>query len=128
MSTFMHHFYYNIKICSPLPCPSGTFNPYFGIEDVTACLPCLPGMSCTTVALTYPNDSCRPGYYCPPGLAIPYQYPCNGGTYTDSYNLTKQTECDMCPASYVCVQGTGGIANPPSICPAGYFCPNGTSV
>lgn len=46
---------------TPQPCPTGTFNPSVGQNDVVDCTACTAGMACTQVALVEPDTHCYPG-------------------------------------------------------------------
>ena len=75
----------------PVPCPAGTYNPFFAQQQCIACplgfvcpsikmlypLSCPPGYICDVEGLTYPVKLCTPGYYCPGGVATAFtQSPC----------------------------------------------------
>ncbi|TSQ58043.1 Sodium channel subunit beta-3 [Bagarius yarrelli] len=112
----------------PLPCQPGTFNPLEGQDTLTDCRSCYPGKACTQVALKAPDVECMPGFVCPPGSARPNDptNACPPGTMSNRTDLTDRSQCQLCPARYACLRGTGGVQRPPLSCFAGHYCPVGT--
>ncbi|XP_048765393.2 adhesion G-protein coupled receptor F3-like isoform X7 [Ostrea edulis] len=86
----------------PLPCETGTFNPYTGNGTKEACLQCSPGLYCGEENLAVPTGPCSSGFYCTGGATTPTPLNGRGG--------------DICRAGYFCLEGTG-ILTP---------CPNST--
>ncbi|KAK3531186.1 hypothetical protein QTP70_015142, partial [Hemibagrus guttatus] len=121
-------FYCPEGISDPLPCQPGTFNPLEGQDALTDCRLCYPGKACTQVALKAPDVECMPGFVCPPGSARPNDpaNACPPGTMSNRTDLTDRSQCQLCPARYACLRGTGGIQRPPLSCFAGHYCPIGT--
>ncbi|CAK8677709.1 unnamed protein product [Clavelina lepadiformis] len=121
-------YYCTSGTANPSSCPPGTFQPDVQKPSADNCLPCTAGMACTVAALTQPDSSCSPGYYCPVGSSLPNNdsHACPAGTYTDEYNITSSDQCDICPVRYACYEATGGTNRKPVQCAPGYFCPNGT--
>lgn len=78
---------------SPMPCPIGTFNPYFGNGTEKACLKCSPGLYCKGKGLSVPTGPCSPGFYCNGGSVTPNPLNGHGG--------------DICPVGHYCPEGTG---------------------
>ena len=68
---------------------------------------------------------CASGHYCPSGTSYATQSACSAGTYTDSLNLTRESECSACPATKACASGS--TSSTWSECSPGHFCPEGTS-
>ncbi|KAG8568304.1 hypothetical protein GDO81_013953 [Engystomops pustulosus] len=85
---------------SPLPCPSGTFQPSLGMYSLDSCLPCPAGKFCRGEALS--NFS---------------------GFYQD---LERQSSCKICPSGFYCNASDIGGVFIPQPCPAGYICPRGS--
>ncbi|XP_021344085.1 signal peptide, CUB and EGF-like domain-containing protein 3, partial [Mizuhopecten yessoensis] len=69
------------------------------------------------------NDECAglcpSGYYCPVGIEEPI--PCPKDTYRGHPGGAAVSDCDKCPAGFLCNEGT----SVPVECPAGYYCPEG---
>lgn len=126
-----------------IPCPAGTYSIGQGLDDVSQCLLCPPGMVCSTSGLISPDGVCRAGFYCIEGAS--HDAPvdgttggiCPGGsfcpegsvTFITCYlgtfaNSTGQEVCFPCPAGHFCHPSVG-VA--PVLCSAGYFCPPGSS-
>ncbi|XP_014845642.1 PREDICTED: uncharacterized protein LOC106919650 isoform X3 [Poecilia mexicana] len=112
----------------PMPCPAGSFNPLEGQDEVADCRECYPGKACTQIALKAPDVDCMPGFVCPPGSSKPNApaNACPPGAFSNRINLTDRSQCQLCPAQYACLRGTGGIQRPPLLCFAGHYCPPGT--
>ncbi|MEQ2279189.1 hypothetical protein AMECASPLE_006848 [Ameca splendens] len=112
----------------PVPCPPGSFNPLEGQDEVADCRECYAGKACTQIALRAPDVDCMPGFVCPPGSSKPNApvNACPPGTFSNRINLTDRSHCQLCPAQYACLRGTGGIQRPPVLCFAGHYCPPGT--
>ena len=111
---------------SPSPCPAGTFNPEVGRTELIDCQDCTAGQTCSNLGLISPDLPCKPGHYCPGGNSRIDEYPCVAGTYTDWDNLTASDQCISCPQSVACLEGTGGVDQPPVPCATGHFCTSGT--
>ncbi|XP_023932215.1 multiple epidermal growth factor-like domains protein 11 [Lingula anatina] len=104
----------------PTPCEPGTMNPNVNqSRESSACLPCTAGQVCTAYGLTEPDGPCQAGFFCPEGTAMANETVCPAGTYTDRDNLTSADECDICPASFACLEGTGGFKLRPRPCSKG---------
>lgn len=54
-------FYCPEEASDPVPCPSGTFNPLEGQDELADCRECYAGKACTQVALRQPDVDCMPG-------------------------------------------------------------------
>ncbi|KAL2295830.1 hypothetical protein Nmel_017354, partial [Mimus melanotis] len=67
-------------------------------------------------------------YVCPTGSASPHapSNACPPGTVGNHLDLFDKSQCEPCPAGFVCARGTGGQQKPPSPCPVGHYCPPGT--
>lgn len=110
----------------PKPCPPGSYKSTTGTGDCTTCpagRPC-PYYGSTTYEL---GLYCAPGYYCPAGTRFPNEFPCPGGTYSDSISLTASSQCTTCPEKYACYEGTNTLTKPKVPCASGHYCPAGTS-
>ena len=55
-------------------CPAGTFNPGYGISNVSQCTPCTGGKYCQTPGLSAVTGDCTAGYYCTSGKEILNKY------------------------------------------------------
>ena len=75
------------------PCPKGTYSNKLGLQKVSECEDCLPGLACSNTGLTAPNEVCSPGYYCTSKATT--SQPSGGGTGGD-----------ICPAGYHCPNGS----------------------
>ncbi len=53
------------------PCPNGTYNPFSGGKDISACKSCDGGKVCNGQGLSQPNGVCAPGFYCISGARSP---------------------------------------------------------
>ena len=94
---------YTIKNC--IFSFSGTFNHQTGQENITNCLPCLPGYYCPRQGIVQPTLKCTAGYWCMTGSPTP--------TPVDSLYGTR------CPNGSYCPEGTPRPIN----CPAGSYQP-----
>lgn len=117
-----------LKHQQELPCPPGTLDSTSSgtLTSPSSCTQCPAGFSCTagtsTTGTPIPKQTCTPGYYCPAGSMHDKQYPCPGGTYSNSNSISSASQCNACPAGYFCPPGSYKTY----ICPAGYYCPSGT--
>jgi hypothetical protein len=107
-------------------CPAGTLNGlnnYDSASDCTGTCParfaCRPG----TDDIDIPKEKCAVGHYCPVGTFYSHQNACAGGTYTESFSLSDQSECTNCPAGASCMPGQ----RKPSMCEIGFYCPQRTT-
>ena len=91
---------------NPMPCPPGTYSNQVGVGSQAHCLPCHPGFSCPKYGATEVTEPCSAGHYCPARTQFATQYPCPPGTFTNSINLTKSSECTDCFAGYSCDFGS----------------------
>ncbi|KAH3841624.1 hypothetical protein DPMN_115097 [Dreissena polymorpha] len=125
---------------APTACAAGTYQPFTGRTNVTACLACDPGSYCNATGQAQVTGDCSAGFYCilgatnnaptdgimgnicPIGSKCPLGSAthifCPNGTYT---NHTGASECYVCPAGSFCTSRDS--AEP---CPRGYYCPEGT--
>lgn len=98
------------------PCQSGYYCP----TATPKMIPCTPGYLCHGTQVTVPSvkcpmgkyceqgsdnsngnkKSCDRGYYCIEGSAEPI--PCPAGSYSNSLNLEKESDCTVCPPNYYC--------------------------
>lgn len=108
---------------TPIPCPSGTYNPVLMQGSLADCRQCSAGMACPQDGLHWPSEVCSAGHYCPAGSRQPNatSNACPAGTYTDYHNLTASRECSSCPLGQACAAGTGGRQKPPQLCATGLF-------
>ena len=108
---------------TPIPCPSGTYNPVLMQGSLGDCRQCIAGMACPQDGLHWPSEVCSAGHYCPAGSIQPNATTnaCPAGTYTDYHNLTASRECSSCPLGQACSAGTGGRQKPPQLCATGLF-------
>ena len=128
-----------------IPCPTGTFSAFGGLNSVDQCQSCPGGSYCNAENATEVSGLCSAGFYCesgvdtfkpinthkgvgglcpagnycPPGSALPLG--CPEGTYQDQVG---QSQCKVCPAGYYCSASFTTFSDSP--CPFGYYCPNGT--
>ena len=110
-------------------CPTGTSEPYTNPCGVgfyrngsargsyQDCAQCISGYYCNEEGLAWPKD-CPPGYFCVTGSTYPQ--PCPLGTYSNSSNLRRSTDCTPCPGGYYC-DGVGRT-EPTDVCDAGFYC------
>ena len=66
---------------------------------------------------------CPSGYYCPPGTAMAYSFPCPAGTFGSSTHYSDVSSCTACSPGYYCAQE--GLASPTAGCYGGYYCTGG---
>lgn len=50
------------------PCPAGTYNPVYGLSNVSQCVQCDGGKYCLTDGLSAVSGDCQAGYYCTSGM------------------------------------------------------------
>ena len=108
----------------PVPCPNGTFNALFGLQQVSECQPCTPGYYCIPEGLEQPAGPCPGGYYCPLGTAEPDSFPCPIGFYRNGSARESFQDCTECISGYFCDEE--GLAVPKE-CPRGYYCVSGST-
>ncbi|XP_070551431.1 multiple epidermal growth factor-like domains protein 6 [Ptychodera flava] len=127
-------------------CPSGTYNPIYGIYSESQCLQCDGGKYCKDPGSSNVTGNCSPGYYCrygvnmeepngghtgdgaicPPGHYCPEGSPDPIGCPSGSYNeLPGQAVCQQCPQGYYCLENA--TTHTETICPTGHYCPPGTT-
>lgn len=80
---------------SPESCPSGTYNPHTGRDDLEDCLVSPEGFY-TIEASTNMTGPCAPGYYCPSGSTGPEQVSLKFKQYTPYVNV-EERECRLFP-------------------------------
>jgi len=100
----------------PVPCPVGTFNDKYGLQQVSECEACTAGMYCDVEGLTAPVNVCPGGYYCPRGTGDQYTFPCPIGFYRNGSARESFQDCAECTAGYYCDEQ--GLALPKD-CPRG---------
>jgi hypothetical protein len=119
------------------PCPAGTFGNLSALQNVSACISCLPGYYCGSQGLSHPSTRCKDGYYCPAGTATlveslkcPTGTSCPSGSsapilcFAGTYqNETGKAICKLCPIGSYCLAN----ATNPITCPKGSYCPPGTA-
>ncbi|PFH31737.1 GCC2 and GCC3 domain-containing protein [Besnoitia besnoiti] len=132
----------------PVPCPPGTYSDVEGLSAEDQCKKCPPGSYCSSPGLAAPSGLCAGGYFCeegaadprpvaqvcPPGHMCPQGVtepaPCPVNTWQP---LKGQTECQVCPAGFLCdAQGArpcdegsycDGVDGTKKDCPEGTFQP-----
>ncbi|CAN0436223.1 unnamed protein product [Ectocarpus sp. 12 AP-2014] len=110
-------------MASPYPCPSGTYNPHTGRDDLEGdCLISLEGYY-TIEASTNMTGSCDPGYFCPAGSTGPQQVPCPERFYRSSSGAGSQDDCAYCVSGGYCPSGS----TEPIDCPRGFYCVHGVA-
>ena len=116
------------------PCPSGTYNKFFGRKVLKSCLDCDPGFYCPDKALV-DQVPCQAGYYCPNSTMVetteyfcPIGSKCPEGSEQPIFceagqqqPKPTQSDCEVCSAGFYC----NGI-DQRQICPLGQICPEGT--
>lgn len=107
----------------PIPCPNGTYNAKFGLQQVSQCQKCPPGYYCSVPGGSSPTGECPGGHYCPAGTKDPKTFPCPIGTYRNGSAKESYQDCAQCPSGYFCNEK--GLAIPKD-CPRGYYCPEKT--
>ncbi|OAF67357.1 hypothetical protein A3Q56_04909, partial [Intoshia linei] len=105
------------------PCPAGTINDSFGKTQLSDCVACPAGKSCSigTGGSVRPLP-CSIASYCPAGTSQSFNLKCLAGTWSDRINLISATDCYQCPRGKYCPIGT----KTPLPCPKGYCCPFST--
>ncbi|CDW71824.1 gcc2 and gcc3 domain-containing protein [Stylonychia lemnae] len=125
---------------APIPCPSGTYGEFKGLNNKDQCTDCPLGKYCQSGGLKEAEGDCEPGYfcnatrtklsrpnntfclegeYCEKGFIAPKN--CPAGTYQ---NQNKSDVCHPCPKGYYCPEKTSDFRN--YTCPKGYYCPLST--
>jgi hypothetical protein len=141
--------YCPIGSSTPSPCPLGTYNDQTNAQSTIGCIPCSPGMYCSSLGLTAPSGSCAAGSFCiagasqasytvagtnygacPQGSYCPaatgVAIPCPSGTYSTLPSLITAADCTVCTAGSYCL--ASGLTAPQGTCNAGYYCPQGTQM
>ena len=108
----------------PLPCPNGTFNEHFGLQQLSECQKCTAGMFCVPEGLAAPAGPCPGGYYCPKGTGEPTSFPCPVGFYRNGSARESFQDCTECVSGYYCDQEGLDV---PKDCPRGFFCVSGST-
>ena len=129
-------------------CPVGTFSNFTGLIHEDNCTQCSEGMYCDSLAAVQEAGTCNQGFYClsgaesatpvsggtanagvcpagsycPAGTGNPI--PCPRGTYSNTTQLTQDSECTDCPNGQYC--GTTGLTAPTDDCDPGYYCLTGS--
>ena len=140
-----HYCLVNTTRSNLYPCPAGTYNPASGMRNASACLPCTPGLYCSSPGQAVESGPCnasfyclagsvspRPGAsrcpmgsYCPSGSPLPV--PCDAGHYCSSIGLSNVS--GPCDAGYYC-NGSSVSQRPAdttgAVCPRGAYCPQGS--
>lgn len=99
------------------PCPIGFYRNGSAKESFQDCAECISGYYCDREGLATPID-CPAGSFCVSGSTFPT--PCALGTYSNSTNLRRSTDCTPCPGGYYC-DGIGRTA-PTDVCDPGFYC------
>ena len=122
-------------------CPMGTWSPFRGTTDESLCVPCNPGLVCSSegaennkpfgdsvsqvvnefiIDCELGSDTCTTVELQPLGQAIlcPEGYVCDARTTVAAVK---------CPDGYFCGYGTTPETQFFNKCPMGYFCPEGTA-
>ena len=97
------------------------------------------GSYCDTIAMTSPADLCDAGFYCDAGALVATSVVCPAGkycvegthtpahcpagTWSDTTQLTQESECTPCPSGSYC-QLTA-LTAPEGLCTQGYYCEEG---
>ncbi|KAL0973027.1 hypothetical protein UPYG_G00197910 [Umbra pygmaea] len=109
----------------PILCPAGTMRPLPGAAEPSQCEPCSGGTYCPDPRLTgQPNVAgipCRASYQCPRGAVS--ERLCQAGSYCGPQ--TAQPE--ICPAGYVCPEGSHTYNTLKQLCPFPHYCPSNSS-
>lgn len=108
----------------PLPCPNGTFNEHYGLQQVSECQKCTAGMFCVPEGLSQPAGPCPGGYYCPKGTGEPTSFPCPVGFYRNGSARESFQDCTECVSGYYCDEEGLDV---PKDCPRGFFCVSGST-
>ena len=102
-------------ITSSSMCPGGQYCPST-LQGSSSSLPCPAGFFCPIGSVSYVNNACNTGEYCPAGSDD--HHLCAAGFYCP--NPTQQLAC---PAGSYCPQGSSAAIP----CPIGSYCPAGVS-
>lgn len=120
----------------------GTFNNQTGQENVTNCLPCLPGLYCPDEGNALPTLKCTAGYWCKTGshtptpndtsygvrcpngsycpVGTPRPINCPAGSYQPDSGKTSLSDCKLCePGMYCGKSGLHAVTGP---CNPRFFC------
>jgi hypothetical protein len=120
------------------PCPLGTFAALGGLQTVSQCTPCSPGMYCGATGLTAPSGACSAGHYCLRGAdtPTPAQSFANGyvGSLALNCNASTAAGPDDLWRGVSALNLTGYALNTSlhlpttgDVCPRGHYCPGGSS-
>lgn len=100
-----------------LPCPIGFYRNGSAKATFQDCTVCISGFYCDQEGLAEPI-SCPAGYFCVAGSTT--KQSCPLGTYSNSLELRRSTDCAPCPGGYYC--DGWGRTSPTGPCDAGFYC------
>jgi hypothetical protein len=118
-------------------CPAGTYNRLASQSNITSCLPCVAGYTCSYAGLgDYSASPCPMFSYCPSGSISPIA--CPPGTLRTTTGATSLSDCTPVAAGYYSPAGNYSVPCPagsacpsgnawPGLCPGGFYCPPQTS-
>ncbi|XP_064629316.1 zonadhesin-like [Lineus longissimus] len=104
------------------PCPAGTYTRKSNLWKAEQCTICDERFFCEGGGGA-PSGPCPPGYYCPPGTKLAYEFPCPNGTYNDEFSMKNDSDCKICKIGQFCEVGVVK----PAPCPAGTYMPFGVA-
>ena len=93
-------------------CPPGTYQDDIGQAK---CKDCDPSYMCMGYSVITPV-LCKPGYYCPGGIAMP----CPLGTFSNATGISSVNLCNFCTRGKYC--SVYGLTEPNGFCAPGFFC------
>ncbi len=102
-------------------CPVDSYIFTSGARQVSDCTACMEGYICTQGSSL--ATACPKGNYCPTGVTGTQA--CPNGTYSDTPRNTLVSDCQICPAGYLCTTTSNntGIADYDNFpCPLGLYC------
>lgn len=75
--------------------------------------------------MSFHDNICPRGYFCPAGTSYRLQYPCPSGYFNDQFGAQSQDACTLCPQGHFCPEGSPSIG---PVCPTGHVCGLGSGL
>eukprot|EP00929_Paragymnodinium_shiwhaense_P068504 TRINITY_DN34467_c0_g1_i2.p1 TRINITY_DN34467_c0_g1~~TRINITY_DN34467_c0_g1_i2.p1 ORF type:complete len:2673 (-),score=484.12 TRINITY_DN34467_c0_g1_i2:4120-11166(-) len=110
------------------PCGAGTWSPWRGTPDFSACEPCPAGRVCPAgTGNVSMGMACPEGYICGEGTTHHEKAtPCLDGFYCGPSTKPADVYNNLCPAGFYCARLTTLANRYKYRCPQGFYCPQGT--
>ena len=106
----------------PEPCPAGTYNSLEKMATLEKCEETPGGYYTLLGAVSFSENNCSPGYFCPPGSTSSTEVPCPRKFYRSEPNGAEEADCSQCVSGSYCPEATSELIP----CPLGRYCPTGS--